>query len=69
MPGMSGVDVFKAIKLINNESKVILLTGVSQRLELDFILRHGVDAYVPKPVDHYTLSNGVYSVLKSKPLA
>lgn len=68
MPGMSGVDVFKAIKLINNESKVILLTGVSQRLELDFILRHGVDAYVPKPVDHYTLSNGVYSVLKSKSL-
>ncbi|MBQ4163491.1 MAG: response regulator [Turicibacter sp.] len=69
MPGMSGVEAFKAIKLINNEAKVILLTGVSQRLELDFILRHGVDAYVPKPVDHYTLSNGVYSVLNSKPLA
>lgn len=68
MPGMSGVDVFKAIKLINTDAKVILLTGVSERLELDFVLRHGVDAYVPKPVDHYTLSNGVYSVLNSKPL-
>ena len=68
MPGMSGVDVFKAIKLINTDAKVILLTGVSERLELDFVLRHGVDAYVPKPVDHYTLSNGVYSVLNSKPV-
>ena len=68
MPGMSGVDVFKAIKLINAEAKVILLTGVSERLELDFVLRHGADAYVPKPVDHYTLSNGVYSVLNSKPV-
>ena len=48
--------------------KVILLTGVSQCLELDFILRHGVDAYVPKPVDHYTLSNGVYRILNCKPL-
>ncbi|MDE5977213.1 MAG: response regulator [Turicibacter sp.] len=68
MPGMSGVDVFKAINLIDNESKVILLTGVSQNAELDFILRHGADEYVPKPVDHYTLSNGVYRVLNSKPL-
>lgn len=68
MPGMSGVDVFKAIKLINTDAKVILLTGVSQCLELDFILRHGVDAYVPKPVDHYTLSNGVYRILNCKPL-
>lgn len=68
MPGMSGVDVFKAIKLINADAKVILLTGVSERLELDFVLRHGADAYVPKPVDHYTLSNGVYSVLNSKPV-
>ena len=29
MPGMSGVEAFKAIKLINNEAKIILLTGVS----------------------------------------
>lgn len=66
MPGMSGTEAFKAIKLINSEAKVILLTGVSQRQELDFILRHGADGYVPKPVDHYTLSNGVYRVLQAK---
>lgn len=66
MPGLSGVEAFKAIKLINPEAKIILLTGVSDRFELDFILRHGVDAYVPKPVDYYTLSNGVYSVIKAK---
>lgn len=67
MPGLSGVEAFKAIKLINPDAKVILLTGVSDRFELDFILRHGVDAYVPKPVDHYTLSSGVYSVINPKP--
>jgi len=63
MPDMSGVEVFKAIKLLNPDSKIILLTGVSDPFELDFILRQGVDAYVPKPVDHYTLSNGVHRVL------
>lgn len=67
MPGLSGVEAFKTIKLINPDAKVILLTGVSDRFELDFILRHGADAYVPKPVDHYTLSSGVYSVIKPKP--
>lgn len=67
MPGMSGVEVFKAIKLINPDAKVILLTGVCDRFELDFVLRHGADAYVPKPVDHYTLSSGVYGVLNPKP--
>lgn|GEM_PF-842417 len=63
MPEMSGVEAFKALKLINPDSKVILLTGVSDPFELDFILRQGVDAYVPKPVDHYTLSSGIYRVL------
>lgn len=67
MPGMSGIEAFKAIKLINPDAKVILLTGVSDRFELDFVLRHGAEAYVPKPVDHYTLSSGVYSVLNPKP--
>ena len=65
MPEMSGVEVFKAIKLINPQSKIILLTGVSNQFELDFILRQGIDAYVPKPVDHYILSSGVYRVLNS----
>ncbi|MGL4338352.1 MAG: ATP-binding protein [Turicibacter sp.] len=69
MPYMSGAEVFEALKLINPDSKVILLTGVSERQELDFILRHGVDAYVPKPVDKYTLSNGVYTVLNPKPFS
>ena len=53
----------KPLELINNEAKVILLTGVCQRLELDF-MRHGADPYVPKPVDHYTLSNGVYRIVR-----
>ncbi|HAX73587.1 MAG TPA: hybrid sensor histidine kinase/response regulator, partial [Firmicutes bacterium] len=69
MPYLSGAEVFEALKLINPDCKVILLTGVSERLELDFVLRHGVDAYVPKPVDQYTLSNGLYTVLNPKPFS
>ena len=69
MPEMSGVEAFKAIKLINPTSKIILLTGVSEPYELDFILRQGADAYVPKPVDHLTLSSGVYRVLNPSLIA
>ncbi len=66
MPKMSGTEVFEALKLINPDSKVILLTGICEQSEVEFILRHGADAYVPKPVNQYALSYGVHKVLTTE---
>ena len=64
MPKMSGTEVFEALKIINPSNKIILLTGISELSEIEFILRHGVDDYVKKPVNQYELSSVVYNVLK-----
>jgi len=66
MPEMSGIEVFKAMKLINPHIKIVLLTGVTNPFELDFILRQGGDAYLTKPIDHNQLSRTVFEVINSE---
>ena len=66
MPRMSGAEVFEALKGMNESCKVILLTGINEQVELDFILRHGIEAYVPKPVNQYELSYGIHKVLQEE---
>ena len=66
MPDMSGIEVFKSIKLINPHTKIVLLTGVTNPFELDFVLRQGGDAYLTKPIDHNQLSRTVYEVINSE---
>jgi len=66
MPDMSGIEVFKAVKLIKPDVRVVLLTGVNNPFELDFTLRQGGDAYLTKPIDHQLLSQTVFEVINNE---
>ena len=49
MPSRSGVEVLKRIKEIDNEVKVIMLTGISNEKVIEQLKEHGASDYVTKP--------------------
>lgn len=51
MPGLGGLDAIKAIKAVQPETKIILLTGHSAAEDLDYALELGANHYLVKPVD------------------
>ncbi|MDA3850246.1 MAG: response regulator [Spirochaetaceae bacterium] len=50
MPGMRGTSVFKEIKSINPNARVLFLSGYSQDHEIKEILEEGALGYLKKPV-------------------
>jgi DNA-binding NtrC family response regulator len=51
MPGLSGLDVLRAIATHHPETKVILLTGHGSAEDTELGLRLGAAAHLQKPVD------------------
>ena len=49
MPSRSGVEVLKRIKEIDNEVKVIMLTGISNEKVIQELKKYGASDYVTKP--------------------
>lgn len=68
MPGMSGMEVFKEVKRIKPDTRIVLLTGVGNPFDLDFTLRQGGDAYLSKPIDHTDLSQTLFEVINNDTL-
>ena len=66
MPIISGDVVFRFIKSINKQSKVLLTTGIKDLEQLDFVLRHGVDAYLFKPMPRGSLSQKIYHAINGE---
>jgi two-component system, response regulator, stage 0 sporulation protein F len=50
LPGITGVELMKKIRIRNPEVKVILVTGVSEPKMLREVASAGADAFFPKPV-------------------
>jgi len=64
MPGMSGMETLRQIKMIAPSLKVIILTADIQdqtRLEM---LQAGADAFLNKPVAEAELLNGIRALLQ-----
>lgn len=51
LPGMNGVDCARALKAIDDELVVILITGYSAQTLVEEALRIGVDGFLQKPLD------------------
>ena len=70
LPGMSGTEVCRWIKL-NNETKgipVIMLTAMASLDNMVAGIRAGADDYLPKPYDDIELNAKIYAALRTKAL-
>ena len=65
MPGMSGWEVAKAIKVAHPEVRVVLVTGTAVDVPTDALQARGVDAIVAKPVGFEELETVMASVCRS----
>ncbi|MGA2735172.1 MAG: response regulator [Syntrophobacteraceae bacterium] len=65
MPGMSGLELARAIKADSAIASVqlILLTSVSQDYDSETMNRHGISAHLTKPVRQSRLFNSIASVM------
>ncbi len=66
MPGLNGADVFRALKMINPEVKVILASGYIMNKQIAAVLEQGCRAFMPKPFRLEDLSIKVREVLDSQ---
>jgi CheY-like chemotaxis protein len=66
MPGMGGLEVARAAKEIAPQVPVIVVTGYTEREDIDEARRgHQVDAVLVKPVDPDSLTAAVDRVVKA----
>jgi len=65
MPGMNGADIFRALKNINPDVKVILASGYIMNKQIAAVLEQGCRAFMPKPFRLEDLSVKVRKVLDS----
>jgi len=63
MPGMNGADIFKAIKKINPDVKVILASGYMMNKQIAAVMDAGCRAFMQKPFRLEELSVKVREVL------
>lgn len=70
MPGMSGIEVLKAIKKINPETKVIIITGYASVNTAVESMKLGASDYLTKPFDMNQIKESVYQLVETfKPKA
>jgi DNA-binding NtrC family response regulator len=51
LPSMSGIEVLKELRRLNNKAKVIVITGYGSVESAVVAIRHGAWDYVQKPID------------------
>ncbi len=66
MPGMNGADVFKAIKKINPDVRVILASGYVMNKQIAAVMEDGCRAFMQKPFRLEELSAKVREVLDAR---
>ena len=67
MPGMSGVEVLKAIKQLDDSIAVIMVTANEQVALAAEALKSGAFGYVPKPFDFRFLDHTLTAILNRPP--
>ena len=65
MPGMNGADVFHALKKIDPEVRVILVSGYAMNKQIATVMEQGCRGFIPKPFRLEDLSVKVREVLDS----
>lgn len=65
MPGMNGLEVLEAIRSINNDAKVIIVTGSGDRETAYWALKKGAYAFFNKPINFEELMDTL-NILKKQ---
>lgn len=55
MPVMDGIEVLKKVRPILSDTKIFMVTSVSDREKVDELIRLGINGYVKKPYDRDTV--------------
>lgn len=69
MPGMSGLEVMKAVRHQDVHPPVIVITGRDEPRSREHLLRLGANAYLTKPADKTTLLEAITLSLSRAPKA
>jgi DNA-binding response OmpR family regulator len=64
LPGMTGLELVRQIRAVEwfAHTPVVMVSGVIKTSEIWMVLNHGVDRFVPKPVDANELVGQIRSV-------
>jgi two-component system, sensor histidine kinase and response regulator len=66
MPNGTGLDLLRAVRQLNNDIQVILLTGYGQLSTAMEAMEHGAYAYMEKPFDHQAMLDKVRASLEKR---
>jgi len=66
MPGMGGYELYKEIKEITTDIKVLLSSGYSKNSHTEDILELGCDGFMQKPFTLLQLSQTIRSIIDEK---
>jgi DNA-binding response OmpR family regulator len=70
MPNLDGIGMARRIRATGNETRIVMLSGQSERAVIDLAFAAGVDAYLIKPMDPGQLIAAIGEVsAASKPAA
>ena len=62
MPMMSGIEALKAIKKLNDDAKVIMITSHGEEDLVMDAIKSGAKGYILKPITHGKLTNAIEKV-------
>lgn len=62
MPKMNGIEMSKAIKQINEEQEIVVISAFQDSEYLLSAIELGIDAYILKPINYENISNVLYKV-------
>jgi len=65
MPEMTGKDTYAALKKINPDVKVLLVSGYSFNKQIEELMDEGCDGFIQKPFDIIQLSQKIREVLEN----
>jgi two-component system cell cycle sensor histidine kinase/response regulator CckA len=66
LPGMTGIDVFKKLKGLNPEVKIIITSGFLEQDIMNILLVAGAKAFIQKPYQPISVLQTVREVLDKK---
>ena len=64
LPEMNGRDTYDALKQINPNVKVLLVSGYSLNKQIEELMDKGCNGFIQKPFDIIQLSQKIREVLK-----
>jgi len=68
MPGMSGKNLFKKIKKLNKNMRIIITSGFVSETDLNELFIYGLDGFIKKPFKPEELIKTLAIVLKKQPI-